>query len=257
MISFSGSRLLAVYIIYLVFSLAIDAQEHPNKIKTSYLELYKSFQNEYGFDQELINGIFYEDQYIGAIGHPFLFENRFYQGSLLYKKKEYTDINLKYNIHEQQLIVYSTINNSNVWVILPNEFISQFSINDKLFVKLNFPEEGLKFYQLIFESEKFNCLYFWFKQKENSDHKRTVNSFKFTESKKKYYLVVENALKEYKNNTSFVKLFPPEIHSQIKEYLYAHKIKVSKNDDDTVKELMVFCNKLLYTNDDQLKINDK
>ncbi len=76
--------------------LSTYAQEHAPNAKADYWdELYKSAVNEYGFDQVLVNGICYEDEYLGTVGHPFLFEDQFYKGTLIYRESEYQRVRYK------------------------------------------------------------------------------------------------------------------------------------------------------------------
>jgi hypothetical protein len=221
------------------------AQEHAPDAKADYWnELYKSVVNEYGFDQVLVNGIFYEDDLLGKIGHPFLFENRFYQGTLIFRGNEYKGIEMKYDIYDQQLLIYVTQNYSNAWIIPPNAFISAFSFDGKAFVKYTLKGEP-KFYQVVFDSEKLKCLYYWLKSRYDSDHERKFYSYGFTESARKSYLLLNDILLEYKNNSSFVRLFPQEIKYQIERYIKSNRIKVNKCDDSVVQKLIIYCNSLL------------
>jgi hypothetical protein len=236
--------LLISFLLILDFPFSIYSQEQSSYIKTDFNELYKSIQDEYGFDQVLVNGIFYEDDLLGKIGHPFLLENRFYKGKLIFRGNEYRGIEMKYDIYNQQLLIFVTQNNSNVWIILPNEFISSFSFDEKTFVKFTFKREP-KFYQVVCDSEKLKCLYYWLKYRYDSDHKRKFYSYGFTESARKSYLLLNDILLEYKNNSSFIRLFPQEIKYQIEGYIKSNRIKVNKCDDSIVRKLIIYCNSLL------------
>ena len=221
------------------------AQEHAPDAKADYWnELYKSVVNEYGFDQVLVNGICYEDEYLGSVGHPFLFEDQFYKGTLIYREREYLGLDIKYDIYKQQVILYIRQNNSIAWIIPPNDFISAFSLGDKLFVKHTF--EGVPgFYQVIFDTEELKCLYYWSKLRYDSDHKRYYNSYRFTDSEKKTYLIVDDVLKKYNDNRSFVRLFPQESQVRIKQYIKNNKIKVAKSSDVEIEKLVTYCKTLL------------
>jgi hypothetical protein len=221
------------------------AQEHSPNAKVDYWnELYKSVVNEYEFDQVLVNGICYEDEYLGTVGHPFLFEDQFYKGTLIYRGGEYKGLDIKYDIYKQQVILYIRQNNSIAWIIPPNDFISAFSLGDKLFVKHTF--EGVpRFYQMIFDTEELKCLYYWSKLRYNSDHKRYYNSYRFTDSERKTYLIVDDVLKKYGDNRSFVRLFPQESQMRIKQYIKNNKIKVAKSSDVEIEKLVTYCKTLL------------
>ncbi len=57
----------------LSFHSTVCAQEQSHDAGIDYNMLYKSVVDEYGFDQVLVNGIFYEDKYWRKVGHQFLF----------------------------------------------------------------------------------------------------------------------------------------------------------------------------------------
>jgi hypothetical protein len=135
----SMKNILISILCWLNLCLSSYAQEYAPNTKADYWNaLYKSVVNDYGFDQVLVNGIYYEDDYWGKVGHPFLFEDQFYKGTLIYREKEYQGVDLKYDIYKQQVILYIRQNNSIAWIIPPNDFISAFSLGDKLFVKSAF-----------------------------------------------------------------------------------------------------------------------
>jgi hypothetical protein len=220
-------------------------QENVPDAKADYWnELYKSVVNEYGFDQVLVNGTCYEDIYLGSVGHPFLFEDQFYKGTLIYREREYQGVDIKYDIYKQQVILYFRQNNSIAWIIPPNDFISAFNLGDKLFVKHPF-EGKSRFYQVIFDTEELKCLYYWSKLRYDSDHKRYYNSYRFTDSEKTTYLFIDDVLKKYSDNRTFVRLFPEESQVRIKQYIKNNKIKVAKSSDVVMEKLVTYCKTLL------------
>jgi hypothetical protein len=207
-------------------------------------EFYKSVVNEYGFDQVLVSGIGYEDYYRGNVGHPFLFEDQFYKGTLVFREREYQKLDLKYDIYKQQVILFIKQNNSIVWLIPPNDFISAFSLGEKLFMKYTF--QGVpEFYQVVFDTEELKCIYYWSKSRYNSDHKRGYNSSRFTDSERKTYLVMDDVLRKYSDNKSFVKLFPQQSQLLIKKYIKNNKIKVAKSSEAEIEELLKYSNTIL------------
>jgi hypothetical protein len=222
-----------------------NAQEHAPNAKADYWnELYKSVVNEYGFDQVLVNGICYEDEYPGSVGHPFLFEDQFYKGTLIFREREYHGLDIKYDIYKQQVILYIRQNNSTAWIIPSNDFVSAFSLDDKWFVKYTFG--GVPgFYQMIFNTKELKCLYYWSKLRYDSNHKVYYNSYRFTDSERKTYLVVDDVLKRYFDNRSFVRLFPEESQVRIKQYIKNYKIKVAKSSDVVMEKLITYCKTLI------------
>jgi hypothetical protein len=163
---------------------------------------------------------------------------------LIYRERKYQGLDIKYDIYKQQVILYVRQNNSISWIIPPQDFISAFSLGDKLFVKHTF--EGVpRFYQVIFDTEELKCLYYWSKLRYDSDHKIFYNSSRFTDSEKKTYLIVNDILKKYTDNRSFVRLFPQESRVRIKKYIKNNKIKVAKSSDVEIEKLVTYCKTLL------------
>lgn len=221
------------------------AQDRYSNYKTGeWNELYQSVKNEYGFDQLLVNGVCFEDYYQGSIGHPFLFEDQFVKGSMEFRGRTYKGLDLKYDIYKQQVVVFVTQDNSNIWIMPPKEFISSFSLGDHLFKEYTF--QGIsRFYQVIIDSENLKCLYYWSKIRYDSDHQKIYNSSRFTDGERKSYLLIGKSLEKYNDNQSFVNLFPREHQLQIKQYLKSNKIKVNNSSDFEMAKLLSFCETLL------------
>lgn len=226
----------------LIFSIPLYSQNKD--IEKRYKEIYLKAQREYGIDQELVSGIYYENKYYKSIGHPFFLEDEFYKGELVFKGKVYDAIEMKYDVYEQQLLINYLIENKSLWIILPNEFISEFRFNNAYFKKYHFEGMQTGFYQVIGTSNSLKCLYFWSKNRNDSDHLRTHFSYEFTKEKKTSYLLIDDKLIRYYNNSSFLKQFPEEIRSDIKKYINSNNIKVMKGDDNTIEALIDFCCKL-------------
>ncbi len=235
----------AFFLVWLNLCISSYAQEHPAHITSGYWnELYKAVASQYGFDQVLVNGRCYEDVYRGKMGHPFLFENRFYTGSMIFRGKEYQGLNIKYDIVGQQLLLYISQDNTSIWVIPPADFISAFSLGDYQFLKTTI--QGVPQYcQVVFDSEKLKCLYSWSKLRYDSDHNQDFSSFRFTESMKKTYLVVNDDLHNYSDHKSFIRLFPQEVQMHIKQYLKKHRLKVAESSGAGLEGLMAYCVALL------------
>lgn len=220
------------------------AQEQSPSINNDYNKLYKYVSDEYGFDQILVNGIFYEDIYRKKVGHQFFLENKLYKGNLTFRGKEYKGLEMKYDIYNNQLILYVKNDISVAWIVPPDDFISVFSLGDKHFSKLNFEGEP-RFYQVVFDSEKLKCLYFWYKKMLETYDDRKDISYNFFDSEKKCYLVLNGSFLTYRNNKSFMEILPGEIKDQVRKYIKGNHIKVNKSNDDKISALLFYCNSLL------------
>ncbi len=223
-------------------------QEWPPYIKNPYAELYNFIQTEYKSDQVLVNGLYYDNYYRNAIGHPFLFEDVFYKGTVVYQNIQYKDLDMKYDIYGQELLLSYVLDDRNIRFIPLNEFISEFSLNEMYFKKYSFPGMAPGFYQVIADYGDIKCLYYWFKKRTESSHFRVITSYQFYKSEKTRYLVLDNKLLKYRNKFSFIRLFPQEKRYDIRKFLKSENIKISKSDDDSIRKLINYCHKCLNQN---------
>lgn len=228
------------------FNISTIAQAQSRQEIIDYRKLYESVMDEFGFDQVLVNGVVFEDKYRKKIGHQFFPEDQFYTGTIVYRGKEYEMIEMKYDICNQQLILNIKHNYLMVRIVPSNDFISTFSLDDKTFSKYNF-QGGSKFYQVVFDTEKLKCLYYWSKQVNVTANSGNLDYYrhKFTDSEKKSYLGLNQSFEKFTNNRSFVNLFSPGIKVMVRQYIKTNHIKVAKSSDQKITELLTYCNSLL------------
>jgi hypothetical protein len=234
--------------LFFVFSLhlSVFAQAKSPDDSPDYNKLIKYVMDESGLDQVLVNGIYYEDKYGKKTGHEFFQEDRLYTGNLSYRGKVYKEIEMEYDICNQQLILNLEYNDKTVAVVPPNDFISAFNLDDKIFTKDDFQGEP-RFYQVVFRTEKLKCLYYWFKQTQLTNEGGNSRSYyyEFTDGKRKSYLKLDRSYETYRNNKSFTELFPREIKAMVRQYLKTNRINVAKSNDEEMTKLLIYCNSLL------------
>jgi hypothetical protein len=239
-------HLLVLSAFLLSFHASAEAQAQPRQDIIDYRKLYESVIDEYGFDQVLVNGVIFEDKYRKKVGHQFFLEDKLYSGTLIYRGKEYKRIEMKYDICNQQLILYIKHNYLTVGIVPSNDCISTFSLGDKIFSKYHFEGEP-RFYQVVFDTDKLECLYYWSKQVQGTGNDGNTNYYhhEFTDSEKKSYLKLNGSFEKYTNNRSFTDLFPQEAKVMVRQYLKTNHFKVTKSSDEKIKELLTYCNYLL------------
>lgn len=230
-------------LLVLLYRYPAFTQGQSNDTGNDYLKLYKTITDEYGFDQVLVNGIFYEDEYRNKTGHQFFMADRFYKGSLTFRGKEYKGIEMKYDIYDNQLILNVKNNISAAWVVPPNDFITNFSLDGKFFSEYNLRGEK-RFYQVVFDSGNLKCLCSWQKKMHESYDNNSI-IYEFFKSEKKYYLVLNDSLLTYRNNRSFLGIIPEESRAPVRRYIKGKHIKVNKSDDKIISDLFVYFNSLL------------
>lgn len=229
-----------------VFFSPLSAQTQVKKDGIDFNELYKFVLEKYGFDQVLANGILFTDKYWKKEGHQFLGEDRLYSGKLVFRGKVYEGMEMKYDIVNQQLIVFIRNNLLQQGIVPPHDFISGFSLEGRSFSKYDFQGEP-RFYQVVYDSDKLKCLYHWSKQalETASSGNYKYYHFEFTENKRKSYLNTEGSFGLYRNKKTFISLFPHDMQSSIRHYMKVNHVNVSKTTDEKMIELLKYCNSLL------------
>lgn len=223
---------------------SISAAQNPGE-SGDFDQVLAYTSDKYGIDQQLVNGRFFEYKYIHALGHPFLLENKYYNADLLIKGTDYHNIETKYDIYEQDLIIRTTTVDFVVQTIVPMEMVSAFSIEGMQFRKLRLLEKEPAYYQVVAEEEHISCLYFWYKTRDESLHNVNFSSYKFRKSRHLNYILINGQAYQYKNNRSFTNSFPESLRRGIKSYLKSGKYKVRKVTDTQMKEIIGFCNSTL------------
>ncbi|MFO7658334.1 MAG: hypothetical protein R6W78_14850 [Bacteroidales bacterium] len=200
-------------------------------------------QQEYGVDQVFVNGISYYNKY-PQIGHPYLLDNKFEKGSVIFRGKLYSDVLLMYDICFQKLLIKYAFNDDQFIFYLTKEFISEFNIYNKRFVKGSYYNlEKDRFYQIIGENIPIKVLYKWEKIQEKSDY--YLVPYQFSSDRRSCFIYINNKLIRYKGNSSFIHKFPKQNQKLIKKYIRSNKIKV-KYCSDNEMELLLKYSAILY-----------
>jgi hypothetical protein len=188
-----------------------------------------------------MNGSYPQDYPPDVIGHPFLQDKIFFHGYVVVHNQKFDHLFLKYNIFDQNIIVSLTAaDNSPLKVIPPNTFVSEFFLNGKLFRKFCFDGMNEKYYQVVYDG-KIKCLFSFSKNRYESFHNSDYRSFKFSGDIKKSWLLIGQNLYPYKTLRSFLQYYPDRLRPEIKTYCRKKKLRLSKSNDQEIKQLMEFC----------------
>lgn len=231
-----------VCITFCLSSLNIFTQTTHNQDLEHAFELA---QKEYGLDQVLVNGQYFEDIYRNDLGHPFYLSNSFNEGEFTLHGKEFSNLELMYNVFDQNLVVLLKNSQTNGLAFLPPiEFVSEFEIAGNRFIKYNFTNAEPTFYQVLYSGESLKHLFHYSKIRYDSYHNVNFKAHKYTETKRISYLAKGDKAYKYTSKGSFLKLFPKENKKEIATYLKRHKIHVIKSPIHEIVELYKFCDQL-------------
>lgn len=202
--------------------------------------VHEAAVKEFGINPLLRIGIYYEDFYYNAKGHPFLLDNQYHSGSLEYQNVRYDNLKLKFDIFDKQLLILHEDGSENLQNYLSTEFIGAFSINGMKFRKLSMDDHDPSFFQIIEDGNEIMCCYQWYKTRSESREGEFKN-FVFSESKLKRYLLINDVFYKYHNNRTFLKSFPVDLRVIIKSHLRSNSIKVDRAGDLIMSELIQYC----------------
>jgi len=227
--------------------LPVIAQQ-TDHIPLSTIKKWKLYYDQlYGADYSLVNGTKYLNLYPFSNGHPFLGEDQFYTGNLMINNQLYQGVEIKYDVHNQQVILqYHHFSGSLDRIILIKEFINEFEINGKLFRQYNFSETNPCFYQVVTHGEIY-CLYYWTKEMKLSGSS-SDNLYKYMPEKKESFLVINQQLYAFKDRRSFLKLLPEENREEIKQFMKSNKIWLINAGVYQLQQLLSYCNELIQSN---------
>jgi hypothetical protein len=233
-----------LHIISLIFlCLQSNFAQSTRMNDSTILESKLYFEQLYGADYNLINGTRYVNLYPSAEGHPFLGEDKFYRGNIIINNISYSDVEIKYDICDQNIILqYPYFTGNKDKIILNEEFIEEFEADGRIFRKYFFPETGSHFYQVVSQGNIY-CLYRW--EKYLLKGSSALSFYKYSPEKHFSYLVIDNRICSFTGRKSFLKLFPGEYHKKILLFLRSNKIWIRDASDMQIRQLMNFCNELI------------
>lgn len=227
--------------LFLIITISINCQTSIDE-----KELHKWFDATVGIDNTgLLNGTAYTKKYRSKNGyHEFYSSSSFRTSDIVYNGQQYFDIAMKYDIHDDELIVEIPTQTSSYTIQLIKEKVKSFSINGANFISIrNLTEDNNDFYEVIFKSLKL-ALY---KKNIKTSNKyfsgrSTFYSFK---NKDEYLLSLKNVYhKITKSKKSLIKLFP-KYKNEINSFYKSEKELMTLDYDLFMRNLMKELNDII------------
>ncbi len=231
----------------LLFSSLCHSQDRIPGADNTYAAVFELAEAKYGTDQQLFNGVYFEDTYRNAKGHPYFSEDRFMEAELVYGRKFYAGVQLKYDLYLQQVLIHQDGPGQGLTTVLKKEFIESFSFGGMDFRRLVTDEGVSDLYQLVAgqEEEGLQCYKYWLRERYEKISDENTILYSFSENKARTYLMFDGVLHRYKNNWTFVRIFPDENRSEIRAFLRSENIKIGRAGDETVMRVIMFCQERL------------
>lgn len=171
--------------------------------------------------------------------HPY-FLNTSVKGSIKYDNQHYQEVEMKYNLESEELII--KLNSGSVFYVIKLIYdkIDTFTIRDSKFIKINdlYSDGSMirKFYEVLYQDSTFTLL---------KHHKKKKTAAK-TEGKTQYYrylstikhiLYYDNTYNEIKSKSDIIALFP-ESKIEIKEFYQQYRPLLKRDTDLFFKRLL-------------------
>jgi len=232
------------FILFLFFAnYAVNAQMDSSQ-QLLFNQIFSAAEKEYGIDQELVNGPLFENENQNINGLPYLLNYYTNQGNVIYRGKQYSNLNLRYDIYNQQVLLIYLFDNVEYEVHLEKEFITEFNIENRKFINDAFgADKDAKFYQVIGKDFSIKILYFWQKGLSNV-YVNNPDIKMFSPEQKETFILFNNKLVSFNGNSSFTRQFSSKSKAAIKKYLRKSKTKVKQANDYEMELLIEFINTL-------------
>ncbi len=222
--------------ISLVFLPYINAQSNQEV-----MHYHNWFDASVGLENTgLYNGIEYEEKYrMINEKHKFFQTADFIEGSIIYDGQSYYTVMLKYDIHEDQVLIRLKNGFTEVTLQLIKEKISSFEIMNHRFTQITSQSLENKnisgFYENLFERPLFTL----FKKHKSTKIKRLDRKVTYYEffNDYQYILFYKNEYHAIKNRSDIIALFP-ELKKEIKTFYNTTRSGKKSNPDRFIRSIM-------------------
>lgn len=229
-------RLYSQIVIILLATVIANAQT------TSKDKIYKTYDQLVSLDNtSLFNGTEFTDLFLNTNGtFRYLGGFDYAKGSVVYKDQYFTDVLLKYDVFEDDLLTKSNDNLSIFEVKLIPEFVSEFKLHDRRFVRMTVFGKS-EFFELAYEG---NSIDLYVKHKMKKREKALKSGVQYSFKPINYYIFKykENYIKVESINE--LRRALPEVKDDIKDFRHTYKTLYKQDRDGFMTKLAAYLNKL-------------
>lgn len=237
-----------IFFFFTLNSIAFYAQ--TNSDQKSY---YKWFDAVVGVENlGIYNGVEYYKQYRTLKGsNEFYITTQFVKGTIVYDGQPYYNIDMKYNVYDDELIIKLANQKAFNIIQLIKEKIESFSIDNKHFVTVyndkneEFTNIKEGFYELLFQD---NYLTFYKKHIKNRSERLDKDFVYYIfKDKKEYFLKYNQKYYRINSKSNFSKIFP-EYKKNINAFYKNNKVLRKSDYDMFLNKLSRHIETLIATN---------
>ncbi len=231
-----------------LFSFQMYAQETSEIFNKGVMNFYNNVQFFYSDDDNIINGLAYSSPNKKIKGTPYLKNGKWNITILFINNNMYSEIQLKYDLVIDELIIKSKFGNNVEKLININKLqVDSFIIDSSLFINSRVFLPAVKkttYYKQIYKGKL--SLY-------RSYNKRFIDMYddrfpagKFSILSSNLYFFENNMLINISNINSFLHYFNKEYRKKIKIYLKNNNIEFRDASQSQLENIMEYCNSLIY-----------
>ena len=233
-------RLCILILLHLLLEIQISSQIPYSSVQQSD-SLLRYIHEQYGLNQELINGVQFYQRYSYCEGDPYFPSNIFYNGILHLRGGESHQVQMKYDIFAQQLVVeYTDYSNRYNQVIIDSIRVDSFQLGKYLFKKVNLSGMKPMFYQ-VYSSGQVSCFAHWSKRMTTTSFKGQF-THKFSDPDGYFLLMYLGQIQPFHNRKTLLSILPEAIQPELKNYFRKEKIKISGASTDEIENLIQIIN---------------
>ena len=205
-------------------------------------ELISYTDEFYGADDLLFNGIKYQPIDARVNGNLFFEYKESGNSKLFIKGQVFKNINIKFDIHSEKLVLVKLTNDGiKKKIALNSSYVDSFYLGNHVFINLKYKKDTIsksKYFEKIY-SEKDIFL---------KEYKKTVISLyddynpkgKYSDQKYTYYIYSNNNLVKISTKKAFLNFYNP-YKKDIQKYMKENKIAYKSANNEEIIKLMTFC----------------
>jgi len=204
-------------------------------------EFLACVEQQYGPDDQLINGRPYQPVNLKPEGHPYFHTDAWQPGMVYLAGRPYAAPKLKYNLERQQLAIqYDRPNGTYQKAVVSPLLLDSFRIGAHRFVNQRLVLPGTEtpgYLEKIFEAE---LAFYRYQQKVLTAPSSSKPDGKYTSLKDDFYLLREGQVHHIARRKDFLSAFPDH-KSQVRKYMKQQLPGWKKITDAQFVQLLKFC----------------
>lgn len=201
----------------------------------------------YSSELEIVNGTkwYYQNKFKG---HPFWNEDHLFKGSVVFNGESFSDLALKYELVENELILTKKVDGRSRALKLNEKFVDSFTLEESgvnkshLFKKLKLPGvDGVKYYHVVYKGETSCYIY----------HSKTINNRVSGNYLGRYlyhpeiYVTAGEKYVKCKNKKAFLRIF--EDHKKLlRTYMRKNNVSFDSERPDDIAKVLKFYDNLSH-----------